>query len=114
MESKKTYPKILIISHNCISERTNNGKTIYSIFRDWPQENISQIFFRNEYPDSASNFNFFRIIDLDLLKDWIPFCKDSSGLEIKNKFYSKKTFSVNPVKKKQSTIFLKRSLLENI
>lgn len=113
MDSKKTYPKILIISHNCISERTNNGKTIYSIFRDWPQENISQIFFRNEYPDSASNFNFFRITDLDLLKDWIPFCKESSGLEIKNKFYSKKTFSVNPVNK-NSLLFFLRDIYWNI
>lgn len=68
----------LIISHNVISRNSNNGKTIRSIFNDWPDENISQIYFREETPESRSTSNYFRITDLDILKSFF-LCSPDCG-----------------------------------
>ena len=49
MENIK-FPKVLIISHNALSKRFNNGSTILSLFKFWPEENLAQIYFRKETP----------------------------------------------------------------
>jgi hypothetical protein len=39
--------RILIISHNSFSNKSNNGKTLESIFSSFKKENLFQIYFRN-------------------------------------------------------------------
>ena len=62
------FPRVLIISHNVLSHNSNNGKTIFSFFNNWPEENLSQIYFRNETPDFTSSISYFRILDTDILR----------------------------------------------
>lgn len=67
-------PRMLIISHNSFSKSANNGKTLETIFGDFPKENIAQLFFSmNESPDFSFCDNYFKITDIDVLRNIISF-----------------------------------------
>lgn len=73
--------KILVITHNAFSNISNNGKTFASLFSSYPKENISQLFFsQNEYPDFDFCNNYFKITDLDVLKNLITFSDENGGV----------------------------------
>lgn len=61
-------PKVLVVSHNPFSENQNNGKTLLNFFRDWPKEKISQLHFTMENPSYLVCENYYRILDLEVLK----------------------------------------------
>ncbi len=67
MENKK-YPKVLVISHNALSLHFNNGKTLYSLFKDFPNGNVAQLFFQDEIPESDKFYTFFKLTDIDIIK----------------------------------------------
>lgn len=61
--------KTLIISHNCFSNKRNNGKTLESMFFSFPKESIAQLFFHFEDTiDHDFCNNYFRITEKDVLK----------------------------------------------
>jgi hypothetical protein len=65
----KRYPRVLVISHNAFSATLNNGKTYKSLFKDFPQENISQLFFcSHETPDFSFCHDYFLIKDSDVIR----------------------------------------------
>lgn len=90
------FPKVLIISHNVLSNNANNGKTIYSFFRSWPEDNLAQIFFRNEIPDFTSNISYFRILDSDIL----------NSLFERTDFYGKEVSSISEKVSILTNVFL--------
>lgn len=65
--------KILIVSHNSFSLHANNGKTLSSIFGDWDKNNIAQIFFQDEVPETHRFKFFYRIRDVDIIKRILSF-----------------------------------------
>lgn len=64
------YPNVLIISHNVIRSNTSNGKTIFSIFRNWPKGNLLQLYFSSEFPENLGDISYLRIRDLDVLSSF--------------------------------------------
>lgn len=64
MEGKK-YPKVLVVSHNVFSTTSNMGKTMVAFFNSWDRENIAQLYFHTEVPNSDICKKFFRITDFD-------------------------------------------------
>lgn len=60
--------KILIVSNNALSETNNNGKTLLSLVRGYPKENISQLYFSDETPSFINCNNFYKITDTDIIK----------------------------------------------
>ncbi|MFH0736061.1 MAG: hypothetical protein V1773_16525 [bacterium] len=104
-----TFPKILIISHNALSMHTNNGKTLYSLFKDWPSENIAQFYFHNEAPESDKFSSFFRVTDIDIVKVLFGRRKKSNCGEIIEK---KVSDSTSNHKKSTISVFL-NLLLKN-
>jgi len=68
MENIK-YPKVLIISHNALSLHFNNGKTLYSLFKDFPNYNVAQLFFQDEIPESDKFSTYFKLTDVDVIKN---------------------------------------------
>ncbi len=60
--------KVLIVSHNALSLHSNNGKTLSSLFQDWPVNNLAQLYFLEEMPESLGFNKFFRVTDFDVLK----------------------------------------------
>ncbi len=89
----------LIISHNVICDSTNNGKTIKSIFKNFNDSNISQIYFRNEFPQSDFNSSYFKITDYDIVKSFFSF-SNKCGSEIveiqTNKFPKSSLYKTKP------------------
>ena len=63
-------PKILIVSHNPLSDTQSNGKTIASLLSNFPKESLAQLYFTMDTPDFTICNNFFRITDLDVLKNF--------------------------------------------
>ncbi|WP_148265906.1 glycosyltransferase family 4 protein [Oceanimonas sp. GK1] len=63
--------KILIISQNSLSLHANNGKTLTGIFDSWDADDLAQIFFQDEIPESKKFINFYRIRDIDVMKSLI-------------------------------------------
>lgn len=59
--------KILLISNNPLSQMRNNGKTLYSFFREYSQELLGQIYIENSFPDFESDIKFYRITDKENL-----------------------------------------------
>ncbi len=60
--------KVLIVSHDPFSRITNNGKTLASLFSDWPAGRIAQLFFQAEEPDFSVCRDFFRLTDADMVR----------------------------------------------
>jgi len=66
-ESRK--PRVLIISNNVLSTQNNNGKTLLSLFKSVPRENISQLYFSSEKPEEGLASSYYRISDSDALNN---------------------------------------------
>ena len=61
--------KVLLISHNVISETNNMGKTMLSYFQAFAPEEIAEFYIQEKEPKNASVCNsFYRITDRDALK----------------------------------------------
>ena len=60
--------KVLIISNNCFSIKSNNGKTLAAIFSSFNKDDLAQLYFYPQYPDSDCCSNYFRITDVDIIK----------------------------------------------
>jgi hypothetical protein len=60
-------PRVLIVSNNVLSTRNNNGKTLLSLFKSVPRENVSQLYFSSEEPESGLADSYYRISDSDVL-----------------------------------------------
>lgn len=59
--------RILIISNNSFNENTNNGKTLLSFFSVYENDQIAQLFFKNEVPSFIKFKNYYKITDKDML-----------------------------------------------
>ncbi len=65
------YPKLLILCHN-IYENTNNiGKTLISLLDFWPKEKLCEVYLRNEVPSFEHCYDYYRILDKEILKSYI-------------------------------------------
>lgn len=67
--------KILIISHNSLSNHANNGKTLNSFFEHRKSNEVTQLYFQDEIPESDKFKSFYRLRDTDILKSFISFKK---------------------------------------
>lgn len=69
MDNKKnTYPKVLVISHNCFSKTGSNGRTLSNLFSGWPLEFLAQFYISNEKPDFNICNNYYRVTDAEAVK----------------------------------------------
>lgn len=104
--------KVLVISHNAFSSSLNNGKTLESVFKDFPQDDISQLFFsQNESPDFNYCENYFKLTDIDVLKNLFSVSKKNGGelLCRNSKIIHSSMFAI--AKKKSSYLPLFRDIL---
>ncbi len=61
--------RVLIISHNVISETNNMGKTLLSYFQDFSPDEVAEFYIQEKEPKNASVCrSFFRVTDRDALK----------------------------------------------
>ncbi|MGN7763273.1 glycosyltransferase family protein [Paenibacillus sp. 22594] len=69
----KIFPRVLVISHNAFSTTSNMGKTLASFFYGWGKNEIAQLYFHMEFPNSDICDNYFRITDFEMLKSILKF-----------------------------------------
>lgn len=82
-------PRVLIISHNALNNKTNMGKTISSFFYSWRKEDIAQLYLYSELPNTEICNKFFRITDFDIIRSILKFGKAGCIVhEVENNNYS--------------------------
>ena len=63
--------KVLIISHNPLSRVNNNGKTLVSIFKGVPEENIYQIYLNGDIPDYGEKCHYLQLNEKQIISSVI-------------------------------------------
>lgn len=71
--------KVLIISHNPLSDQSNMGKTLCSLFSGFRQEELCQLYIYPTVPNARHCGSYFRITDKDALR--AVFSRKSPGGE---------------------------------
>lgn len=71
--------KLLIISHNIIDNSNNVGKTVISLLKKWPKEDVFSIYLRNEIRPTMLCDNSYMISDRDVLAGLLHFSSAHCG-----------------------------------
>ena len=71
-DNANSYPKMLIVSNNSLSNNDNNGKTILSFFKDYPSERLAQLYLRNEEYKCDKRIAHINISEISILRAIIP------------------------------------------
>lgn len=91
-----TIPKVLIVSHNCFSDKRNNGKTLEALFSQFPKDSLAQLFFHiNDTPDFEYCSRYYRITETDVIRSLL---KGKRGIG-KEEVYKQEEWQDNPSKK---------------
>lgn len=100
---------IIVFSHNCFSDTSNNGKTLASIFSKINPLRVSQIFISDrEMPASHERCNsFYKISDRDLISSLIRKSEFGCEVTIENKASAVQTGKPNAIKRSPFTIWLR-------
>lgn len=108
INSNKKYPRVLIISHNPLSDTEGSGKTLSSFFRQWDNDNLAQLYLTTSVPDFTICKKFFQINDIDIIKR-VFFSKHLQGRRVT---YSDLT-DMKIYKNKMRTNFLLKVIRKN-
>lgn len=66
------YPRILIISNNCLSKSDSNGRTLGNFVSLWPRDSIAQFCIHDQDKDWDVCTNFYAISDMQAVKSLLP------------------------------------------
>lgn len=94
------YPRVLIVSHNCLSKTGSNGRTLANFFINWPKESLAQFYINNEIPDSKICDNYFRVTDVEAIKAFLKGIKVGRNIKSEEISEDKKEASLNNLYKK--------------
>lgn len=72
------YPRILIISNNCLSKSDSNGRTLGNFVCAWPKESVAQFCIHDRDKDWDVCSNYYVISDAQAVKAFV-FGKDLNG-----------------------------------
>lgn len=56
-------PKVLVISNECFSKSSSNGRTLGNFFLGWPKDRLAQFFISSGKPDFDYCKNYFQVTD---------------------------------------------------
>lgn len=79
----KKHPKVLIISNECVSQMTSNGRTLGMYFKDWPIDSIAQFCIKFNAPDFKLCNNYYVLTDENVKNAFIRF-KKAKRLDLNN------------------------------
>lgn len=101
-------PRVLIISHNALSDHQSNGKTITSFFHDYDKDSVAQIYFTTDTPDFTISSDFFQLHDLDALKR--VYNKSLQGRQVTKENIIETKKSKEIVKKNKIITFIRNNI----
>lgn len=65
------YPRILIVSNNCLSKSDSNGRTLGNFVSAWPKENVAQFCIHDRDKDWDVCSNYYVISDAQAVKAFV-------------------------------------------
>lgn len=74
------YPRVLLVSHNVLSQTTNNGRTMSGFFHGWPVNKLAELYLNPEIPDSNICERYYRVSDMDLLESLVKLKRPGTRL----------------------------------
>lgn len=78
-DTQPELPRVLVVAHNPFSDVQNNGKTLTGFFEGWPRDRLAQLYLTLDEPSFTVCGNFYRVTDLDVLKDLLRLGSSSAG-----------------------------------
>ena len=87
------YPRVLIISNNCLSKSDSNGRTLGNFVSLWPRDSIAQFCIHDQDKDWDVCANFYALSDMQAVKAFL----------LGQKINGHKTFPEEEPVKKSST-----------
>lgn len=87
--------KVLIISHNPITDYNNMGKTLLSLFSSFSATELCQMYIYPTIPNVVKCGSYYRVTDEDVLKSFFPFSQkgrviNANEISAKNQLYERK------------------------
>lgn len=76
-ENEQQYPRVLIISNECLSPNSSNGRTLQNFFVGWPKESLAQFYIHADTPDFDVCGNYYCVTDGQALRAFLG--KGKSG-----------------------------------
>ena len=64
-------PRLLIVSNECLSNMTSNGRTLQNFLIGWPKDRIAQFCIRKEFPDNSVCSNYYYVSDRAAMKAFL-------------------------------------------
>lgn len=65
------YPRVLIVSNDCLSKTSSNGRTLRNFLVGWPKEKLAQFYLQPGTPDPAVCANGYRVSDGQALRAFL-------------------------------------------
>ena len=62
------YKRLLIVSHNCLSQTGSNGRTMANLVSGWPKEKIAQLFIHTGIPDFEICERYYCLSDSSVIR----------------------------------------------
>ena len=67
------YPKVLILSNECLSSGSSNGRTLRNFLAGWPKDKLAQFHIRSIAPDYNVCDNYYCVSDSAALRSFVTF-----------------------------------------
>src|SRR4051812_7109787 len=64
IQGEREYPRVLVICCNPFSRTRNNGLTMLNLFRNWPRDNVAQVYIESATslaPDLSVCRNYWKL-----------------------------------------------------
>lgn len=102
----KEFPKVLVISNDCLSNSTSNGRTLKNFFIGWPKNNIAQFCIHYDNPDYNVCNNYYVVSDRNALDSFLMKKK-------KNNILAKESTEKHSTKSRNALTMLIRNIVWN-
>lgn len=107
------WKRLLIISNECLSDSSSNGRTIKNFLIGWPKDRVAQFFISSKFPDFDVCSNYFRMTDSQAIRNCFSF-RTYGGVVSEEKNSSNNSFSNSKHIKKNSLSMMIRELIWSI
>lgn len=103
-------PNVLVISNECFSKSSSNGRTLGNFFIGWPKDKLRQFYISESYPDFEYCNSYFRITDAQAFAAFKT-GKCSGGLVEKKQHLNNMNSSTPQKRKRNALTMLLRNLV---
>lgn len=67
----RSYPRVLVLSNECFSDSTSNGRSLRNFFAGWPVEKLAQFYIHGLQPDPDTCHRYYCVSDGAALRSFL-------------------------------------------